>query len=300
MRLRNKTYRVAVSDFATANGASVRVSVERRSVSGVFGRDFVSGGLKDFFSQFKEGFWITAKCDLCPSNIGELLRNALKEKLGTNPIVMPQTAVSHLSLLLWEGATSLSDSELLAFIGEQARQWTLTGLPKEASARLSSEMFPPTAKQEEFLGPKVVLSEAERAILWHVKQVPWEKWYGADPTLNSLLGRGLLIRQTILHEREKRSIFGKKTIVEPEEHYRLSEKAEAAVVAEPNAPDKLNEFEHDALRVVHEGTQLRYWAKYAPTFEELAGRGLLRRRGAAGYVLTPKGMAAMHASRPHH
>jgi hypothetical protein len=35
--------------------------VERKSESGIFGRDFVSGGLRDYSSKSKEGFWIIAK-----------------------------------------------------------------------------------------------------------------------------------------------------------------------------------------------------------------------------------------------
>jgi hypothetical protein len=58
-----------------------------------------------------------------------------------------------------------------------------------------------------------------------------------------------------------------------------------------SALDRLTEFEHDALMVVKEGNQKRYWDKYKDTFELLAVRGFLVKVGTLSvrYELTDKG-----------
>jgi hypothetical protein len=106
---------MAVSDFTSANGKSVRVSVELKSESEVFGRDFVSGGLKDFFSKSKEGYWIVSKCEEAyPSNLASLVREAAKSQLGTYPFVMPETSASHIVVALWEGRPMIGEEKLLS------------------------------------------------------------------------------------------------------------------------------------------------------------------------------------------
>jgi len=108
---------MAVSDFVSANGKSVRVSVERKTESEVFGRDFVSGGLKDFFSKSKEGYWIVSKCEEAyPSNLASLIREASKSQLGTYPYVMPETSASHIVVALWEGKPLIAEEKLLSGI----------------------------------------------------------------------------------------------------------------------------------------------------------------------------------------
>ena len=101
---------MAVSDFISANGKSVRVSVELKSESEVFGRDFVSGGLRDFFSKSKEGYWIVGKCEEAyPSNLASLIRGASKSQLGRYPFVMPETSASHIVVALWEGKPPIDE-----------------------------------------------------------------------------------------------------------------------------------------------------------------------------------------------
>ena len=78
---------MVVADFHSANGKEVKLGVEKRSKSGVFGKDFVSGGLKDFASRYEEdGYWIYAKCDISPSNIEEILREAVFKELGSRAL----------------------------------------------------------------------------------------------------------------------------------------------------------------------------------------------------------------------
>lgn len=108
---------MAVSEFHSANGYAIKIAVERKSRSGVFGRDFISGGLIDYFSQTGDGFWLVAKCGLTASNAGTLLREAVYSRLGSYPFTMPETNASHLIVGLWEGSPSISEEELVAYIG---------------------------------------------------------------------------------------------------------------------------------------------------------------------------------------
>jgi hypothetical protein len=171
--------------------------VERKSESGVFGRDFISGGLRDYFSKVAEGYWIVAKCDVYPSNLTELLRESTAAKLGSYPSVMPETFVSHLVVALWEGKSDLSEQDLLAQVGASIQRSTII-----------QDLV--TLKRRESL------------------------------KLLSTLGR-------------------------------------------------------DALVVVKEGNQKRYWEKYERVFSLLAERGYLKKVGIRSkqYELTQKGMNAI-------
>ncbi len=116
---------MATTSFQSANGVTVRISVERKSASGIFGRDFVSGGMRDYFDKTKEGYWVIGKCHLRSSNLGALLRDAVQKNLGTYPLSMPETAVSHLLILLWEGSPVLDEEELLTRITSEISQGQL-------------------------------------------------------------------------------------------------------------------------------------------------------------------------------
>jgi predicted transcriptional regulator len=105
------------ADFLSANGKMVRIGVEAKSTSGIFGRDWISGGLRDYFNQYREGFWVIVKADIHPSNVGELVREGIRSELGTYPITMPETYASHLNVLLWEGSSILKEEELLLRLG---------------------------------------------------------------------------------------------------------------------------------------------------------------------------------------
>lgn len=48
------------SEYLSANGKTVRISVERKSESDVFGRDFVSGGLRDISANRRKDTGLSA------------------------------------------------------------------------------------------------------------------------------------------------------------------------------------------------------------------------------------------------
>lgn len=108
-----------VGNFQSANGHPVRVSVERKTSSGVFGRDFTSGGLRDYFSQVPEGLWVMVRCDVPHSNLGAIVRRLLTEKCGSDPMGMPETGASHLIVFLCVGDRNVSAEQLLSDVGER-------------------------------------------------------------------------------------------------------------------------------------------------------------------------------------
>lgn len=193
----SETKELVVSNFHSANGKLVEVLVERKSESGVFGRDFISGGLRDYFSKVAEGYWIVAKCDVYPSNLTEMIREGTAAKLGSYPSVMPETFVSHLAVALWEGKSDISEEDLLAQVG---------------------------------------------AAIQH----------------------GIIVQDLVaLKHRESLKL--------------------------------LSTLGRDALVVVKEGNQKRYWDKYQRVFSLLAERGYLKEAGIRSkqYELTQKGMNAI-------
>jgi hypothetical protein len=110
---------LAVAGFTSANGKLVRIAVEVRNASGIFGKDFVSGGLRDYAAKYQEGYWITARSSVFPSNVDKLLREFIQEILGSPPITMPEALVSHLVVHIWDGPPDLKEEDLLAAIGKR-------------------------------------------------------------------------------------------------------------------------------------------------------------------------------------
>lgn len=117
-----------VSEFQTANGITIRIAVDRKSSSGIFGRDFVSGGLRDYFSEIKEGHWVIGKCYSPTSDFGAVLRDVVQKVSGVVPTSMPETAASHLHILLCEGVIPLNETEFLSRIQSEIRQSRLNEL----------------------------------------------------------------------------------------------------------------------------------------------------------------------------
>src|SRR3990172_10299352 len=171
------------SAFYSSNGILVKVSVEMKSQSGVFGRDFVTGGSVDYFSRFKEGFYITAKRDVFPSNLGELLKNAVYKILGSYPIVMPQTFASHLYMIIWEGALSqIDESDVLSEIGRQIQQSAII-LGNDCGQAMSSKYWeilklkPGASKEEIQAAFRIVAAQ------YHPDKLP----LGATPEQRELI-----------------------------------------------------------------------------------------------------------------
>jgi zinc-ribbon domain len=140
----------AYADFFAKNGIQVRIGIERRVPSGVFGRDFVSGGLKDFFEQYQSGYWIIAKCDLRRSNLPALMRPVVLNALGPGAVVMPETAASHLTTVLWTGDNVRDPGEILRAMVGLVQAEVLTGDRPAAKASVAVEEEPQkTAEQSE-------------------------------------------------------------------------------------------------------------------------------------------------------
>ena len=121
--------------FLTANGEQVRLTVVRKEPSQVFGKDFVSGGSTDFFSKFKEGYWIEAKCTVSPSNIEQIMRDATKDVLGSSAIVMEEAYASRQVTCAWEGHPTMSEKDVLASLGKRIQQSEITRDSERAGRR---------------------------------------------------------------------------------------------------------------------------------------------------------------------
>lgn len=169
--------------------------------SGIFGRDFLSGGLRDYFSRFKEGYWIIGKSEVNESNLGKLLRTAVHETLGSNPIVMPETETSHTVVLLWEGISKETEQGILTKIvtvvhqndiislGNKLREEEFADVLKEME-NLSKEELPPK------IGLPSDLSEDEFEALRRVNRNSRERVYrGApEPLCDALTIKGYLVK----------------------------------------------------------------------------------------------------------
>ena len=129
------------SESQSLNGLTVRISVERKTESRVFGRDFVSGGLRDYFDRSGQGYWIIAKCAVPTSNLGEILGEAVKLKLGSYPITMPETFASHLNVLLWEGHSEENEEEIFKALVVKIKETHLIPKPPSKSPRSSREEY---------------------------------------------------------------------------------------------------------------------------------------------------------------
>lgn len=139
----------AYADFYSRNGIQVRIGVERRVPSGVFGRDFVSGGLKDYFEQYQAGYWVIAKCDLRRSNLPSLMRPVILNALGPGAVVMPETAASHLTTVLWTGDNARDPGDVLKVMVELVQAEVLTGDRPAARAAAEEEELQKTPEQLE-------------------------------------------------------------------------------------------------------------------------------------------------------
>ncbi len=117
---------MAIASFRSSNGRTVKIVVETRNESGVFGKDFVTGGLRDYAAKYQQGYWITVKTSVYPSNVDQLLRKAIQNTLGSPPVTMPETYASHLVVHIWDGLPSLTEDEHLSRIGERMEQGQIT------------------------------------------------------------------------------------------------------------------------------------------------------------------------------
>jgi hypothetical protein len=125
------------------------MGIERRAKSGVFGRDFVSGGLKDYFEQYKEGYWIVTKCNMRRSNLPSIMRSAVANTLGPGAIVMPETAASHLTTILWTGDNTRDPTEILKAMIGIVQAEVLTGdRVAVRTQQQKEEPTPPRSPQE--------------------------------------------------------------------------------------------------------------------------------------------------------
>jgi len=118
------------AELQSSNGMPIKLSVERKNKSGVFGRDFISGGLQDYFSKSGDGFWIVAKGAELNTNLDDVMREAVKFKLSSYPITMPETYVPGLTILLWEGSSETSEDELLDCIKNRILETNLISKPR--------------------------------------------------------------------------------------------------------------------------------------------------------------------------
>ncbi|MDG6973951.1 MAG: hypothetical protein JRM95_03870 [Nitrososphaerota archaeon] len=112
---------MAEADFFSSNGERVALTVIRKEASQAFGRDFVSGGFKDFFNKFKEGYWVEAKCAVGPSNMEQVMRDAIRDTLGSGAIVMEEAYASHQVMGAWEGRATISEEDLLELLGKRVQ-----------------------------------------------------------------------------------------------------------------------------------------------------------------------------------
>ncbi|MDG6996044.1 MAG: hypothetical protein JRN52_08975 [Nitrososphaerota archaeon] len=104
--------------FSLSNVKVVRVSVEKKSKTGVFGSDFVSGGLKDFPVVYEDGYWIVVKSELSPSNVEDAIREAILVELGSKPSIYLETKESYLIVASWKGST-IEEQDLFKRIGQK-------------------------------------------------------------------------------------------------------------------------------------------------------------------------------------
>jgi hypothetical protein len=117
---------MTVGSFRSSNGRTVRIAVEIRSEAGVFGKDFVTGGLRDYAAKYQQGYWITTKSPVYPSNVDQLLREAIQNALGSPPATMPETYASHLVVHIWDGPPPFSEDQLRSKIGEKMGRSEIT------------------------------------------------------------------------------------------------------------------------------------------------------------------------------
>ncbi len=117
---------MTVGSFRSSNGRTVKIAVETRNDSGIFGKDFVTGGLRDYAAKYQHGYWITVRSSVYPSNVDQLLREAIQNTLGSPPVTMPETYASHLVVHIWDGPPSLSEDQLLSKIGERMERSHIT------------------------------------------------------------------------------------------------------------------------------------------------------------------------------
>jgi hypothetical protein len=99
--------------FITKDGYQVRVSVEQKSDSGIFEKDFVSDGLHDFYSRTRQWYWIIDKPSSSPSKLSSVLSEAVFQTLGSYPATLPESKVCHLAVLLWEGRPTLTENVVI-------------------------------------------------------------------------------------------------------------------------------------------------------------------------------------------
>jgi len=113
---------LASLNFSSANRKLVRLEVSRRLLSSVLGKEFVHEGRIDYPLVGKTGFWVIGKTEVYPSNLRDLLGEAVHETLGSYPIALDTTFVSHLDWLFWEGSSKLEENEVLDALVRRLKQ----------------------------------------------------------------------------------------------------------------------------------------------------------------------------------
>ncbi|MCL4340287.1 MAG: hypothetical protein JRN32_01430 [Nitrososphaerota archaeon] len=113
------------SDVRSSNDVDVKIQLGELPFPRSIGLDFVSGGLRDYLASTNNGFWATAKCEISHTSLNNILREAFNTKLGSYPIVMPETVASHLIVAMWEGNSKVSEADLISEVEDRVRQATL-------------------------------------------------------------------------------------------------------------------------------------------------------------------------------
>ena len=111
---------VAEVSFLSKDGLWIRLAIEGRS-SKVLGKDFISGGSKDFLGTAKSGFRLTVKArrDTDPKKLIASMRDAIVPLIGTSPAVLPASYVSGLIVFEWESGTTSSEEVILNNLREK-------------------------------------------------------------------------------------------------------------------------------------------------------------------------------------
>jgi len=117
---------MATGSFRSSNGFTVKIAVEIRNETGIFGKDFITGGLRDYATKYQQGYWITAKSSVYPSNVDQLIREDIQRLLGSPPLTMPETHASHLVVHIWDGPPPFAEDQLLSKIGEEIERSRIT------------------------------------------------------------------------------------------------------------------------------------------------------------------------------
>ena len=111
---------VAEASFLSKDGLWIKLTVEDRTPK-ILGRDFVSGGSRDFLGTTRSGFRLIAKGhrNADPKKLTASIRAAILELVGNPPAFLPASYLSGLIEFGWEGGPVTSEEAILSHLREK-------------------------------------------------------------------------------------------------------------------------------------------------------------------------------------